>query len=61
MIAIPFVLVYSLIFPKIASSFPLDIILCYVAAIASFLSGVIYFMQSKDVVLDGATTKGENK
>ena len=59
MIAIPFVLVYPLIFPEISKSFPLDVILCYAAAIASFLSGVIYFMQAKDVVLDGATSKGE--
>ena len=55
MIAIPFVLVYSLIFRRGALSFPLDVILCYVAAITSFLSGVIYFMQAKDVVLEGAT------
>ena len=61
MIAIPFVLVYPVIFPKIALSFPLDIILCYVAAIASFLSGVIYFIQAKNVVLEGATSEGENK
>ena len=59
MIAIPFVLVYPLIFPEFSKSFPLDVILCYAAAIASFLSGVIYFMQAKDVVLDGATSKGE--
>ena len=61
MIAIPFVLVFPLIFTKLAVSFPLDVILCYVAAITSFLSGVIYFMQAKDVVLDGATSKGEDK
>jgi len=61
MIAIPFVLVYSLIFSSFANVFPLDIILCYIAAIASFLSGVIYFIQAKDVVLDGATSKGEDK
>ena len=61
MIAIPFVLIYPLIFPEFSKVFPLEIFLCYVAAITSLLSGVIYFIQSKDVVLDGATTKGENK
>lgn len=55
MIAIPFVLVYSILFPDFANSFPLDIILCYLAAIVSFLSGVIYFIQAKDVVFEGAT------
>ena len=61
MVAIPFVLVYPVLFSDLAASFPLDTILCYVAAIASFLSGVIYFMQVKDVVLEGATSEGENK
>ena len=55
MVAIPFVLVYPLIFKDFASIFPLDTFLCYLAAIASLLSGVIYFMQAKDVVLEGAT------
>ena len=55
MIAIPFVLVYPLIFKDIADIFPLDTFLCYIAALASLLSGVIYFMQAKDVVLEGAT------
>lgn len=55
MIAIPFVLVYPLIFKDFANIFPLDTFLCYIAALASLLSGVIYFMQAKDVVLEGAT------
>lgn len=55
MIAIPFVLVYPLIFPDFSLVFPLDTFLCYIAAITSLLSGVIYFMQAKDVVLEGAT------
>lgn len=55
MVAIPFVLVYPLIFKEIALVFPLDTFLCYLAAIASFVSGVIYFIQAKDVVLEGAT------
>lgn len=53
MIAIPFVLVYPLIFVNIKDVFPLDTFLCYIAAFASLLSGVIYFMQAKDVVLEG--------
>ena len=55
MIAIPFVLIYPLIFPEFSKVFPLEIFLCYVAAITSLLSGVIYFIQAKDVVLEGAT------
>ena len=55
MIAIPFVLIYPLIFPEFSKVFPLEVFLCYAAAIASLLSGVIYFIQAKDVVLDGAT------
>lgn len=55
MVAIPFVLVYPLIFPNFSLVFPLDTFLCYIAAITSLLSGVIYFMQAKDVVLEGAT------
>ena len=55
MIAIPFVLIYPLIFPDFSKVFPLEIFLCYVAAITSLLSGVIYFIQAKDVVLEGAT------
>lgn len=55
MIAIPFVLVYPLIFPDFSVVFPLDTFLCYIAAITSLVSGVIYFMQAKDVVLEGAT------
>lgn len=55
MIAIPFVLVYPLIFKDFATIFPLDTFLCYIAAVASLLSGVIYFIQAKDVVLEGAT------
>ena len=55
MIAIPFVLVYPLIFPNFSKVFPLEVFLCYAAAIASLLSGVIYFIQAKDVVLEGAT------
>ena len=55
MVAIPFVLVYPLIFPKFSLVFPLDTFLCYIAAFTSLLSGVIYFMQAKDVVLEGAT------
>ena len=55
MIAIPFVLIYPLIFPNFSKVFPLDVFLCYAAAIASLLSGVIYFIQAKDVVLEGAT------
>ena len=55
MIAIPFVLVYPLIFPNFSVVFPLDTFLCYIAAITSLVSGVIYFMQAKDVVLEGAT------
>lgn len=54
MIAIPFVLIYPLIFPEFSKVFPLEVFLCYAAAIASLLSGVIYFIQAKDVVLDGA-------
>ena len=55
MIAIPFVLVYPLLFPNFSKVFPLEVFLCYAAAIASLLSGVIYFIQAKDVVLEGAT------
>ena len=55
MIAIPFVLVFPLIFPKTSLVFPLDTFLCYLAAVASLLSGVIYFVQAKDIVLEGAT------
>ena len=55
MIAIPFVLVFPLLFPSVIKVFPLDTFLCYVAAIASLVSGVIYFIQAKDVVLEGAT------
>ena len=51
----PFVLIYPLIFPEFSKVFPLEVFLCYAAAIASLLSGVIYFIQAKDVVLDGAT------
>lgn len=55
MVAIPFVLIYPLLFPNVAEVFPLDTFLCYLAALASFISGVIYFIQAKDVVLEGAT------
>ncbi len=53
MIAIPFVLVYPLIAKDFALILPLDIILCYLAAIASFVSGIVYFVQAKDVLFEG--------